>query len=243
MTPSATRPPGPSLGGERLERVLAALSVGGEGEVSSRRLCETSSALLEVDGAGVMLMSGDVAYGSLCATNDVSTLIEDLQYGLGEGPCVDAYNHGQVVAEPDLADPATPRWAAFAPPALHAGVRAVFAFPLRVGAIRLGALDLYRKRPGALSDDQHGDALVIADVVASWVLDTQGAAAPGNVAAALDADADFHLVVHNAAGMVSAQLDVSVTEALLRLRAYAFAHGRPLAAIAEDVVARRLRLE
>ena len=119
----------------------------------------------------------------------------------------------------------------------------MFAFPLRVGAVRLGALDLYRDRPGAISDDQHADALVIADVVASWVLDTQGAALPGNVAAALDAAADFHLVVHNAVGMVSVQLDVSVIEALLRLRAFAFAHGRPLAAIAEDVVARRVRLE
>jgi hypothetical protein len=231
------------VAGERLERVLAALSAGGEGVVSSRRLCETSRAVLGVDGAGVMLMSGDVAYGSLCATNEVSTLIEELQFSLGEGPCVDAYNQGKVVAEPDLADPATRRWAAFVAPVLQAGVRGVFAFPLRVGTVRLGALDLYRERPGTLSDDQHADALVIADVVASWVLDTQGAAPPGDVAAALDADADFHLIVHNAAGMVSVQLGVSVTEALLRLRSYAFAHDRPLAAIAEDVVARRLRLE
>ena len=211
--------------------------------VSSRRLCEISRAVLGVDGCGVMLMSDDVAYGSLCATNEVSTLIEELQFSLGEGPCVDAYNHGEVVAEPDLADPARRRWAAFVPPARRAGVGAVFAFPLRVGVVRLGALDLYRNRPGELSDDQHADALVIADVLASWVLDTQGAAPAGKVATAIEADADFHLVVHNAVGMVSVQLDVSVTEALLRLRAYAFAHGQPLAAIAEDIVARRLRLE
>lgn len=230
------------MAGERLQRVVAALSIDGEG-VSSRRLRDTSKALVGADGAGVMLMSDDVAYGSLCGTNEVSTLIEELQFSLGEGPCVDAYKRGRVVVEPDLAVPATRRWAAFTPPALHAGVRAVFAFPLRVGIIRLGALDLYRERPGTLSDDQHADALVIADVVASWVLDIQVAAPPGDVAAALDADADFHLVVHNAAGMASVQLDVSVGEALLRLRAYAFAHGRSLAAVADDVVARRLRLE
>ncbi|MDE3202870.1 MAG: GAF and ANTAR domain-containing protein [Acidobacteriota bacterium] len=229
--------------GERLERIISELSAGGEGPVSSRRLCETSKAVLGVAGAGVMLMSGDVAYGSLCATNAVSTLIEELQFGLGEGPCVDAYTRGEVIAEPDLADPAVPRWSAFVPPALGAGVRAVFAFPLRVGAVRLGALDLYCERPGSLSDDQHADALVVADVVASWVLDTQGSAPPGNVAAALGADADFHLVVHNAAGMVSVQLDVSVAEALVRLRAYAFSHDRPLTAVAEDIVNRRLRLE
>ena len=85
-----------------------------------------------------MLMSGDVPRGSLCSTNDVSQLIEDLQYTLGEGPCLDAYQQNRVVAEPDLADPVTRRWLAFTPPALKAGVRAVFGFPLRVGTVRRG---------------------------------------------------------------------------------------------------------
>ena len=71
-------------------------------------------------GAGVMLMSGDTPWGSLCSTNWVSNLIEELQYTLGEGPCVDAYRHDEVVLEPDLADPAAPRWLAFAPPAVEA---------------------------------------------------------------------------------------------------------------------------
>ncbi len=235
------RPAGVLVAGERLERILASLSSSGEGEVSTHRLCETATTVLGVNGTGVMLMSGDVPYGSLCTTNEVSHLIEELQYSLGEGPCVDAYNHNRVIAEPDLADPAVVRWAAFAPPALQVGVRAVFAFPLRVGAIRLGALDLYADRPGKLSDDQHADALVMSDVVASWVLDAQSRAPLGSVAAALDLEADFHLVVHNAAGMVSVQLGVSVTEAMLRLRAYAFGHERPLTSVAEDVVARRLR--
>jgi hypothetical protein len=33
-----------------------------------------------------MLMSGDIPQGSLCSTDGVSALIEDLQYTLGEGP-------------------------------------------------------------------------------------------------------------------------------------------------------------
>jgi hypothetical protein len=83
----------------------------------------------------------------------------------------------------------------------------------------------------------------MSDVVASWVLDAQARAPLGSVATVLDADADFHLVVHNAAGMVSVQLGVSVAEAMLRLRAYAFGHERPLTSVAEDVVARRLSFE
>lgn len=206
------------MAGERLERILAVLSAGGEGEVAARRLCATATAVVGVNGSGVMLMSGDVAYGSLCTTDAVSELIEELQYHLGEGPCVDAYNDDRVVSEPDLAGPAAVRWAAFVPPVLRVGVRALFAFPLRVGAIRLGALDLYLSHPGHLSDDQHADALLLADLVAWWVLDTQSRAPVGRVAAAFDPDADFHLVVHSAAGMVSVQLGVSATEAMLRLR-------------------------
>ena len=69
-----------------------------------------------------MLMSGDVPRGSLCSTNDVSQLIEDLQYTLGEGPCLDAYQQNRVVTEPDLADPATRRWFAFSQDRLLADV-------------------------------------------------------------------------------------------------------------------------
>jgi GAF domain len=210
---------------------------------SPSRLCQVCPGIVGVTGAGVMLMSGDIPRGSLCATNKVSHLIEELQYTLGEGPCVDAYQQDRVVTEPDLADPMTGRWFAFTPSALEAGVRAVFGFPLRVGTVRLGALNLYRDRPGSLSDDQHADALAVADVAARWVLEAQAGAPADAVARALEIGADFHFVVHNAAGMVSVQQGVSVTEALIRLRAYAFSNDRVLADVAADVVARRLRLE
>ena len=122
-------------------------------------------------------------------------------------------------------------------------MRAVFGFPLQVGTVRLGALNLYRDRPGPLGGDQHADALVLAEVAARWVLEAQAGAAPDAVAQELETSADFHFVVHNAAGIVSVQQGISVTEALIRLRAYAFSHDRPLADVAADVVARRLRPE
>ena len=229
------------MAGDRLHRILAALSAGGDGW-SPARLCGVCPGMVGVNGAGVMLMSGDMPRGSLCATDEVSQLIEELQYTLGEGPCVDAYQQDEVVAEPDLADPVAPRWLAFTGPALRAGVRAVFGFPLRAGTVRLGALSLYRDSPGPLTGDQHADALVVAEVAARWVLEAQAGAPPGMVAAELDAGADFHFTVHNAAGIVSAQEGVSVTEALIRLRAFAFSSDRLLADVAQDVIARRLRL-
>jgi GAF domain-containing protein len=184
-------------------------------------------------------MSGDIPRGSLGTTNEVSQLIEELQYTLGEGPCVDAYSQDRVVIEPDLADPVTPRWVAFTPPVLRAGVRALLGFPLRIGTVRLGALNLYRDQPGPLSGEQFADALTLASLAAQSVLDAQARTPAGAVPSQLETEADFRFVVHNAAGMVSVQQDISVTDALVRLRAYAFSHDRLLTEVAQDVVDRR----
>jgi GAF domain/ANTAR domain len=231
------------VAGERRLRIISRLVGNGTRELETSRLCEVSAEVTGMSGAGIMLMSGDIPRGSVCTTNKASALIEDLQYTLGEGPCVDAYHQDRPVLEPDLAHPVTPRWLAFAGPALEAGVRAVFGFPLQVGAVRLGALNVYRDRSGALTDHQHADALVMADVAAQAILVLQADAPPGKLAAALDASADFHYVVHQATGMVAVQLDVNVTQALIRLRAHAFGNNRPLSDVARDVVARTLRFD
>lgn len=194
-------------------------------------------------GAGIMLMSGDVHRGSLCTTDALSALIERLQFDLGEGPCVDAYNEDRPVLEPNLAAQNVPRWPIFTGPVLDGGARAVFGFPLQVGAARIGALNLYSDKAGSLTDDQHADALLLADIVAHAVLLLQAGAPPGAIATELEAHADFQYIVHQAAGMVAAQLDVSVGRAMVRMRAYAFGNGRSLHEVAREVVDRRLRFD
>lgn len=231
------------MAGDRLLRILVQLSSGGTTPPRASRLCTVCADCSGMSGAGVMLMSGDVNQGSLCSSNEVSALIEELQYTLGEGPCVDAYQGDRPVLEPDLADPSTPRWLAFTPPAVEAGARAVFGFPLQVGAVRLGALNLYRDRPGPLSDEQYADSLVLAGVAAQAILGMQAHASSGELALGLEKDANFRFVVHQASGMVAVQLGVNVGEALVRLRAYAFARDRVLADVAAEVVARRLRFD
>jgi hypothetical protein len=226
--------------GRRLERILGLLAADRDAVPGSSRLCDVCAEVSEMSGAGIMLMSDDLPVGTVCSTNEVSTCIEELQYTLGEGPCIDAHTLGRPVLEPDLADPITARWFGFSPPALAAGVRAVFGFPLLVGTVRMGALNLYRDQPGALSDEQHAVALVMADVAARHVVAMQGIALSDVVAVDLELDVDFHLAVHQASGMVAAQLDVTVGEALIRLRAFAFSHDRNLTDVAQDVVARRL---
>jgi GAF domain/ANTAR domain len=231
------------VAGTRRRRIHEQLTGPGTPTLDSTRLCAVCAAVTGVDGAGIMLMAGDVARGSVCSTDAVSALIEELQYELGEGPCVDAYQQDVPVLEPDLAEPDEARWQAFAGPALAAGVGAVFGFPLRVGAVRLGALNLYRRERGPLTSDQHADALAMADVAAEAVLVMQADARPDQLAAELEAGADFQYVVHQASGMVAAQLDITVGQALVRLRAHAFGNDRRLPDVARDVVARLVRFD
>lgn len=232
---------------DRRARILALLAApdadAERAELSTDRLCAVCAAAVDVAGAGIMLMAGDVQRGSICTTGPVSARIEELQYALGEGPCVDAYEESRPVHEPDLAHPRARRWPAFSEAALELGVGAVFAFPLQVGAARLGALDLYNPVAGELSADQHADALVMADIAAAAVLHLQAGARPGRVADALEAHAEFHDVEHQAAGMVAAQLGSSVAQAMIRLRAHAFGNDRALLDVARDVVARTLRFD
>jgi GAF domain-containing protein len=228
-------------GGERRQRIVDRLTAPGTSGLGSEHLCRVCVDVICVTGAGIMLMSGDIARGSMCSTDAVSALIEDLQYELGEGPCVDAYRLDVPVLEPDLAAPATSRWVAFTVPVLDAGVRAVFGFPLRVGAVRLGALNLYNTHVGPLTTEQHADALVMADVAAQTVLVLQADAPPGQLSVELETGADFQYHVHQAAGMVAVQLEVTVAQALIRLRAHAFGNDRHLGDVARDVLNRSLR--
>lgn len=229
-------------GDDRRLAILAQLR-GDGGDIDVKRLCHVSVDLTGATGAGLMLMSGETQRGSICTTDDVSALLERLQFELGEGPCVDACRLDRPVAEPDLAAPRITRWMAFTPPAVAAGARAVFGFPLQVGAVRLGALNLYCDEARPLTDGQHRDALLMASVAAHTVLAIQAGAPAGQLAAGLEAGAEFQYVVHQASGMVAAQLEVSVGQALVRLRAHAFGNDRHLVDVARAVVARTLRFD
>jgi hypothetical protein len=146
------------------------------------------------------------------------------------------------VSEPDLENPAVVRWPAFAQAGVAAGVLAVFAFPLRIGAIGIGALVLYRNRTGTLSADELAYGLVLADVATQVVLGLQ-AGAPEDTLHVLLAGEPLHWSeVHQATGMVAVQLGVALDEAFVRLRAHAFAAERPLGLLARDIVDGNVRL-
>ncbi|MEV6653856.1 ANTAR domain-containing protein [Streptomyces sp. NPDC051219] len=182
----------------------------------------------------------------------MSEHLEELQLTLGEGPCVDAFGLGSAVLAPDLqARESQDRWPVFAPEATAAGAGAVFAFPLQVGAISPGVLDLYAGTAVELDSEELADAMVFADTATLVLLDTridETWARPDrrppdeHVPDEGFEDLGGHRAeIDQATGMITVQLCVGIEEAFIRLRAYAYTYGRRLSVVAADVVAHRLR--
>lgn len=220
------------------------------------RICRACVAGTDVDGAAISLLTATEYRETLSATDATAATLEDLQFTLGEGACIDAARSGRAVLVSDIHDQVllTARWPIFAAAvAEQTVVRALFALPLQLGAINLGVIDLYRDTPGPLRGYELRDIVAATDAATVLLLDAQT-----RTDAARRADGEYpggpggngsnrpgglwsdRAEVHQANGMILAQLDVPVQDAFARLRAYAFAHQRPLSEVARDVVARRL---
>jgi hypothetical protein len=205
--------------------------------------CRIACDLLGAAGAGLTL----VATGErpqVCVSDPVAAALEDLQFTLGEGPSVDANGAGLVVVAHDTAGPGDgARWPAFATAAAAAGIRGVYAVPLRVGAAPLGVLTLYTTSPGAPGGATYADALVLGALLTREVVRVQTAAGSAALARSLADAGGYRAQVHQASGMVSVQLGISVLDGLLRLRGHAFAADLPVDEVAAMVIARTMRFE
>ena len=232
------------MAGERTARVWAWIGAAGEGDapVSLAALCRAAVSRLGVDGASVTAGSGLAAGGPLSASGELSARLEELLFTTGEGPGAEDFGFGSPMLVPDLESVAG-RWPGFVPAAVAAGARAVFAFPLQAGAIGVGMLSLYRAEPGPLMPQELADALVFADIALQLLLDSASGISALDGYRPLDGLSDSGAEVYQATGMISVQLGVSLEDALVRLRAHAFAADAPLDDIAADVVGRLLRFD
>lgn len=209
--------------------------------ITVKHVCAVAVTAANVDSVAVTVVLTSVPHETLVATDRTSSELEELALTLGEGPGADAIA-GSPVLVADLTNAeCLARWPVFAPAAVHAGVRAVFALPLQVGGIRLGAMSLYRSRIGDLQSAQLADSLVLTDTVCAFLLDAHQHDLPRLNGRLPELAGMHHPEVHQATGMITVQLGVSAAVALVRLRAYAYVHDRRLRDVAKDVVTRRLR--
>jgi ANTAR domain len=236
---------GVDVDADRVVRIWAQVGQQSQGaRISMAHVCAAAVAAVRVDGAGVTVMVSPTVRETIHATDGIAAQLEELQLTLGEGPCIDAFTDGGPALAADLqAGEYAARWPTFTPAAMDSGAGAVFALPLQIGAIRLGALDLYRSRPGPLSAHELADALTYAQTAGTLLLDTAAGVQPDTAELAWQHDDATvnQAVVHQATGMILVQLGATAEAAFARLRAYAYAHNRSLGEVAREVVDRSLR--
>ena len=210
---------------------------------SLQRLCRAAVRSLDMTGAAVSVIIHS-RFSGLGVASDIETEArEEFQFTLGEGPNVDAVSGRKPVLVSELDQEMDNRWPGYARGAYDRGVRAVFAFPLQIGAAKLGAMTLYRDRPGPMPGELLSQALTFADLAIVALLDGQELAARDGNPVGLDAAMDSQVHVHQAQGMVMVQLGVSLSEAMARLRAYSYANDRRLSDVARDIVSRMLQMD
>ena len=227
------------MGKRRIERILEAMVAQPAGPIAAR-LCATAASELETPGVSMSLASSGGLLETIAAT--VPGRNGDLlQSDLGEGPTHDAHRFGWPVLVEDFEEDRA--WPAFGPAAATIDLRSMFAFPMRRGSVRIGSLTLSRPTAGALSDEHHADALVFARLALDLVLALQSENAPDELDERFIDGTANTAGIHQASGIVAVQLGVTVAAALSVLRAHAYTQERSLREVADDVVARRLRLD
>jgi ANTAR domain len=226
-------------------RLVTSCANAGDSAVSVSHVCAAAVVAAGVDGAALSVVTRVDRRSLVHASDELARVLDDQQFSLGEGPCVEGWSSGGLVLAGDLSDSASVvRWPLFTPAALAAGARAAFGFPLQMGAIRLGTLGLYRARPGMLDSDQLADTLTLCSAAVAMMLTATGNGHNGVPPSWLPGGSgDSRIEIYQATGMVAVQLGVGLEDAFAALRARAFAEGTPLPEVAQQVVDRRLRFQ
>ena len=208
---------------------------------SGSDLCGPIVAAIGVSGAAVSTLGDPLGNETLCASDDHAARLDEIQLDLGEGPCWVAAGSRRPVLEPDMRNPSDTSWPLAGHAMLANGLGAVFAFPLVVAGLSLGAVDLYSRTARDISDREVADATTLSRIVARQVLRRALLAAEGQQEETGSRGGRYsRREVHQATGMVVAQMQIPPADALLVLRGHAFATGRSVRDVAEDVVGRVL---
>lgn len=206
-------------------------------------VCAPYLAKLPVTGVAVSLFGGSAAETLVSATDELAARLDELQFNLGEGPRWRALQTRLPVMIPDAQSPIAPEWPMFLRAIQGTRAAALFVFPLTVGAVDLGVVELYRASPGKLSRSDQAMAAVLAGETSFHLLRKILNLSSPETDPVLEPALMSRREIHQATGMVLAQSGATAAESLLLLRAYAFAHDLTLKETAAAVLERRLSFE
>jgi GAF domain-containing protein len=193
--------------------------------------------LLEVDAAGLLLPDSGDTLRLVAASTEQARVVELFQIQNDEGPCVDCYRSGQVVAVSDLrADPAAARWPQFAAAAAEMGFAGVHAIPMRLRDQVIGTLNLFRTAPDGLNPAVAIAARALVDVATIGILQERAVHQQEVVAGQLQRALNSRVIIEQAKGILAERLRTTPDDAFFILRRYARDHNRPLTQLAGDVI-------
>ena len=228
-----------------VDQLVDAVGSAGGPDVADR-ICRACVTVLPVDGAALSLVFDGMNVGTLGVSDPSAATYDEVQFTVGEGPCLESVGRREPVLVADLADPAEHRWPAYRATLGAHGIRGVYAVPIAIGGAHVGALDLFRRRPGHLDADQLAAGLAAADLARQTLLELADSAFREVTEAGDPTWAHRYgltrIEVSQATGMLVGQLELEPAAALARLRAHAFATGQTASAVARAILERRLRL-
>ena len=200
------------------------------------RLCRSAARTLGCGGGAITMAYTHVERVTLCATDDTALILEEIQDVVAQGPGPDAFTSG-AYSRFDLldVDGPDPRWPLLESDSLTAlAPVVVHALPMTQAEGVIGVLTLYQRGLGRQIDLDA--AVVVAHVVGAALLadgPTQQDAGHGPWAERAE--------VHQATGMVVAQLGIPEQDALALIRAHAYSHDQSVSRSAHAVVTTQLR--
>ena len=204
-------------------------------------LTERCVELVDTDAAGLMLNDQRGNLQVVAYTDESARLLELFELQKAEGPCLDCFATGQVIANVDLAASRS-RWPVFTGAALEMGFTYGHALPLRLRGQVLGALNLFTVERTSLTDDHIAVAQGMADIATIGLLHERALRDQLLLAEQLQTALHSRIVIEQAKGVLSARAGITVGEAFSRMRAHARRAGEQLTRVAEAVVAGTLDL-
>ncbi|MGB7818599.1 MAG: ANTAR domain-containing protein [Ornithinibacter sp.] len=221
-----------------VDDILTRLAVGlvegsDQGVPLAARFCRAASTTLGCDGAAITVAYTRPERVTLCASDDTARIIEEALELMGQGPGADAFSSGAYLRLDVGGAGVDPRWPLLEDSGLsEVAPVTVHAVPLGDPPV-IGVLTLYQH--GAGRDFDVEDAAAVARVLAAALL-ADGPTHQETGGGAWSARAE----VHQATGMVIAQLGVGEDDALALIRAHAYSHDQSVPRSSHDIVNRRV---
>jgi GAF domain-containing protein len=202
-----------------------------------QQLTSAAKALLDVDGAGLMLADerGELRWAT--ASDQQTQIIEEGQERLGEGPCVNAFAERAPMAMRDATK--EPQWGRITDVATGQEMRAGLSVPVQLEGGPIGSLDLYSAEPRDWDQAEISAAQVYAALAATLLSQAAAAQVKGRLAEQLQVALEHRARIERAKGMVMMQEGIDDAAAFERLRGVSRSSRRPLIDVVNEVLGGR----